>query len=323
MAVQAAMVYPKKKEMNMNTLSGSYVEKRPGLLVIVGGLVTSAISLSLVFVLDKLTDSFNIMGFYLNYVIPAGALVIGLIAGSGYGAVSLWRGIKISKGLLWVVMGLQLVAYFVAQYLEYLDVLARLDDGVKLTFLQYYDFMARAFAWKQENGSVGTPLGLWGYAFRALEAAGFAFGGLIVPVILLKKPYCMQCQVYMKSRDLCLIPAGVQEKKIKKKDTEAQAAYEAEIKQALTEGQNALSQLQAHAQGWQADEFKKIVKFLVDRNRTTGKLTGRIAMKLVFCRRCRDGYLAPVMLTGQGEAIAMTPLATVKLDPQFVGQITT
>ena len=54
--------------------------------------------------------------------------------------------------------------------------------------------MARSYAWKQSNGSMGQPLGAWGYFFRGLEVLGFVAGGLIVPLALRKAPYCPACQ---------------------------------------------------------------------------------------------------------------------------------
>lgn len=52
-------------------------------LVIVCGVATSAAALLGVFLLKVLANE-NIMGLYANYVLPAGALLVGLLASSGY-----------------------------------------------------------------------------------------------------------------------------------------------------------------------------------------------------------------------------------------------
>jgi hypothetical protein len=55
--------------------------------VILAGLLTTALALLGVYVLDAKGD-FNIMGWHLNYVIPGGAIIVGLVASSGYGVAS-------------------------------------------------------------------------------------------------------------------------------------------------------------------------------------------------------------------------------------------
>ncbi|MCP4287916.1 MAG: hypothetical protein GY792_26345, partial [Gammaproteobacteria bacterium] len=65
------------------------------------------------------------------------------------------------------------------------------------------------------------------------EILGFAIGGIIAPAILYTMPYCNKCQVYMRSQELGLLPAGVVPKKIKKKDTAAQQAFQQQMQEAL------------------------------------------------------------------------------------------
>jgi len=306
----------------MNALSYEFNTKRPGLFVIGSGLATSAISLFLVFLLAAVTEDFQLMGFYLNYIIPIGAIGAGLVAGSGYGFASWLSGVKISRKLLLAVVGLQIGTYFLAQYVEYRNFAPCYEDGTPLGFFEYYDYMARSFAWTQDDGSMGEPIGLWGYAFRLLEVAGFAIGGLIVPLILFKKPYCAKCQVYMKTRNICLIPNGVQPKRIKKKNVEEQAAYDANIEKAEKQGKEILSQLQSLAENGQTDEFNKLIKLLNEQKKTTGKLTSRISVALSFCNHCHNGFLQPSMLTGQSDKIVVAPLDQIKLENEFVRKIT-
>src|SRR5438270_12352272 len=98
------------------------VSSTPYLLVLQCGITTSVLALAGVYWLDKNATDFHIMGWYANYVIPAGALLVGLVAGSGYGIASWVTGVRISRRLLWTVVLLQTWAYVGAEYVEYLDV---------------------------------------------------------------------------------------------------------------------------------------------------------------------------------------------------------
>jgi hypothetical protein len=298
-----------------------FTRKRPGMLVIGAGLVTSALSLAVVYVLSAGGDGIEIMGFYAEYVLPIGAFGVGLAAGSGYGVASWVTGVKISKGLLFAVVAMQIAVYFCAQYVEYLNVAPKYEDGTPVGFLRYYDFLARSFAWKQDDGSLGEPLGLWGYAFRGLELVGFVLGGLIAPAILFAKPYCQKCQVYMRTRALCLVPMGVAPRKIKKKNVEGQAAFEAEMAEAAAEGEAVLERLREYAEADQVEEFQALVRELSGNKKETAKLTRRIAVELVSCRQCGSGRLALTELTGQADKVTRTPLPPIELEPQFLRRI--
>src|SRR5262245_58386599 len=187
------------------------VSRTPYLLVLQCGITTSVLALAGVYWLNKNATDFHIMGWYANYVIPVGALIVGLVAGSGYGIASWVTGVRISRRLLWTVVLLQSVAYIGAEYVEYRDVIKEIEQrGMGLvqrqdlpSFLEYYDLKARSFAWKKQQGNgVGDPLGGWGYFFVLLGAAGFIGGGLIAPAVLFAVPYCDRCQRYMTRRVL-------------------------------------------------------------------------------------------------------------------------
>src|SRR5882762_1919210 len=191
-------------------------------LVLISGLVTTGLALLGVYLLDTKTEDFHIMGWYANYILPVGALIVGVVASSGYGVGSWLSGIKITRGLLLAVLALQLAAYFAAQYIEFASHHLVHRNGKAVGFFEYFDFAARSFAWKKHDGSGGEPLGLWGYAFRGLEIVGFAAGGLLVPALLSKAPYCESCRRYMRTRQLGLVPGSVPAKKVKKSDLAGQ-----------------------------------------------------------------------------------------------------
>src|SRR5258708_3259201 len=172
-------------------------EERSYLPVILAGLASTALALVGVYILDVRASDFHIMGWYADYVLPVGALIVGVAASSGYGLASWFSGVKITRTLLLIVLALQLGAYFAALYIEFANLhLVHRLDGSQVGFFEYYDFIARGFAWKQSNGSTGEPLGLWGYFFRGLEVVGFVGGSLIAPLALFKARYCAECQRY-------------------------------------------------------------------------------------------------------------------------------
>src|SRR5437879_245713 len=66
------------------------------LLVLIFGLATTALVLYGHYFAETHYQE-NVMGLYADYVIPVGALIAGLIAGSGYGLTSYFSGVKIRR----------------------------------------------------------------------------------------------------------------------------------------------------------------------------------------------------------------------------------
>jgi hypothetical protein len=297
-------------------------EERSYSPVIISGLVTTVLALLGVYALDVSASDFHIMGWYANYVLPIGALIVGVVAASGYGLASWFSGVKITRALLGIVLALQLAAYFAAQYIEFKNLhLIHRIDGSPVGFFEYYDAIARAFAWKQDNGSLGQPLGAWGYFFRALEVIGFVAGGMVVPLLLRKAPYCAECQRYMKTRQLALIPASVPAKKVKKSDAVGQAAYQAEQQQALAGGRQTIDAIQQFAAGNSTAEFQKKIEELQPAKKSAAKLPGRIAVQLIHCQGCFGGRLVSKLLTGQGKHLKQTEIARTDLHSEFIRSI--
>src|SRR3954451_13699871 len=122
----------------------------------ISGLITSVLALVGGDVLDVSANDFHIMGWYADYVLPVGAVIVGVVAASGYGLGSWFSGVKITRNLVWIVLALQVAAYFGAQYIEFknLHLIHRAND-TPVGFFEYYDAVARSFAWQQHNGSAG------------------------------------------------------------------------------------------------------------------------------------------------------------------------
>jgi hypothetical protein len=294
---------------------------RPWHWVVAGGVLTSALALYGVHWLDVNTKDFHVMSWYANYVVPIGALLVGLAAGSGYGIVSFLSGVKISHRLLWIVVALLIAAYFGAQYVEFRSLNLAYEDGRPVGFWEFLDVQARFFAWKQKDGMTGQPLGAWGYVFKLLEVAGFVLGGLILPFVMRSLPYCDNCLVYMRSKSVAWLPAGVKPRRIKKKDLQAQADLSREREEAWQRGQTALQELAGFASAGRSSELMRSIETHAVAPKEAGKLERRIRLALVYCPSCRNGRLAAMLFAGQGNAIQRTPLGRWDLSPGIVDEI--
>src|SRR5262249_50527370 len=98
-------------ETNPSVMGYGPREEKSYSMVLLAGLATTVLALVGVYVLDVIAPDFHIMGWYANYILPAGALIVGMVASSGYGLASWFSGIKITSKLLWIVLVLQLGAY--------------------------------------------------------------------------------------------------------------------------------------------------------------------------------------------------------------------
>lgn len=289
--------------------------------VLAAGLVTTALALTGVHVLNQTTDDFQIMGWYANYVIPVGAILVGAIASSGYALGSWLRGVKVCGALLFGIIGLQIAAYFAGQYLEFLSFDLVYEDGTSVGFLHFFDVSTRSFAWNQDDGSMGAALGAWGYGLRALEVLGFGAGSLIAPAALRGKPYCEPCAVYMRKRHTAWIPASVTAEKIRKKDTAAREAHanaqEAALEAALGHAES-VAQL---AQGGDAAGFRALMTELSDDPKQTEKLPARVTAELSHCPSCEAGEVKLALRSGQGQQLQENEFARLPLEQYFVRSV--
>jgi hypothetical protein len=302
------------------------VSRQPSFLVLQGGAFTSVLALLGIYWLNKNTTDFHIMGWYANYVIPVGAILVGVVAGSGYGLASWFTGVRISRRLLLAVLVLQTGAYLAAEFVEYRDVRKQLvQRGIVLqktgkppTFLQYYDLKARTFAWKKDNGKgAGKPLGGWGYVFVLLGAAGFVLSGLIAPAVLFAVPYCDSCQRYMTSKVLGVLPASVPAKKIAKNDKAAQEEHAREQTEAAARADEVIARLREAITAGNVDVVKQELA-AAGSMKTNNKLRQRVEISLTWCKGCEGGRITPTVISGSGEKTMRVALEPAAVTPEFV-----
>ena len=290
----------------------SFRPRRSPLFVILSGMATTALALVGVYYQAEM-EGRSIMGVYANFIIPAGPLLVGLVASSGYGIASWKTGVKITRGLWWTVVALMLAAYVCAQYIEFANLELTYENGETVGFLAYYDHLARSFAWRQADGSAGEPFGLLGYGMRALEVLGFIGGGLLVPLVLRHSAYCEGCQLYMRTKALATIPASVATRKIAAKDTAAQDAYAREQEEAAHAGQLRLDAMQDAAAAGRIVELQDAIALLRADRKATEKLPGTVAVSLVHCPCCSAGRMEAHLVMNRGNQHTRTDVGTTPL----------
>jgi len=323
--------------------------KRPGLLVILCGLVTTMVTLVIIYLCHR--NGFQPMSLYIFLIVPVGAILVGILAGSGYALASWWTGAKIGGGLLALVLLLQVAAYFGVEYFEYSEASASFSEFQETTIQQieaeqgalndqekqqvkdvlqaesgmssfgtYFDVMTRSFAFDTDNGPA-QPLDTWGYGIRLLEILGFGIGGLIGPLMLRSKPYCTKCQVYQKTRQLGLLPAGIKPRKVKKKDAEGQAALQQDADEALQGGLQLMEESAEMATDGQTNDFRGLLNEFKSDQKEIGKHISRINVSLQFCPDCQTGLLVYSLVSGQGEDTATELLAAYDVGHAFVSSV--
>jgi hypothetical protein len=303
--------------------------------VLICGVLTSLIALAAVYFIDRSTHS-SLMGWYIDYFLPVGALGVGLVASSGYGIASWRMGVKIRRGLLWAMLGLLIGCYFTAEYVEFrmrgpISIVRRMPATGsapgkppivrQLGFWEYFHRTAVNWTWTSDSthpNEKHEPLGMWGYVFRIAGILGFVAGGAIVPVVLMKKDYCELCERYMKTRTLAVFPASIPFKKFKKSDTEATAKYGQQQQQMLQNAQARHDRMAAAAATGDLATFRDEILKNTPEKKAAAKLPRRVLVSLIRCPNCSNGYLGATMKSGQGNQVKVVQVSKKELSPEFV-----
>lgn len=294
---------------------------RSSLGVILGGLASTVVALLGVYLLSVHGGDFQIMGWYLSYIVPAGAILVGFVASTGYGLGSWLAGVKVSGSLLLGIVALQVGAYFAGQYIEFRSLGLLYEDGTAVDFISYFHWSAVSFAWVQDDGTAGAALGPWGYGLRVLEIAGFAGGSILAPYLLRSKAYCEDCSRYMQTRREVLIPASLPARKIKKMDGGAQASYEQEQQAALEEALAALESLTELARSGDSAGFRALLTERSGDPKATAKLPVRGGLQLSSCPGCHCGELKAVLMSGEPDPQAFSRASGIALRAHFVNEV--
>jgi hypothetical protein len=191
--------------------------RQPNLFILLGGLASSIFALGVVALVNLL--GFNIMGLNVLFIIPAGAIGVGLVSGVGYALCSKLFNVKIRNDFLVIILLLAVVTYCLSHYFTYLILLRREGLGsLDVSFLEYFRQMSESSTLtssRSGSNSEGVRLGVWGYLFLLLELIGFSIGTLIPTMMLGSSPYCDRCQLYMDKVETTYHSSGLVKKNLK------------------------------------------------------------------------------------------------------------
>lgn len=287
--------------------------------ILAAGILTSALALGLEYALSMGAD-FSLMGLYLMFVVPIGALLVGGLAGVGYGVASWRTGTRISGALMGIVIALQIAVYFVARYIAFssFDPPLVFQDGTVVGFLDFLDITMQSFAFED-----GDPLGAWGYAFGLLEIAGFAAGGVAFVALMRDKPYCAECQRYMTSSTVLHLPASPLGKPPKGKATSVEAQeYQRTANEAFDEGHRMAQAILGGAVVGDLAPFHAARDAHGGSHKDILRSPVRLLLGLERCRDCGKGNLLLNQYTGQGEHVQNLFVGRVELPVEAVASLT-
>ncbi len=297
---------------------------KPYLIVFISGLATTAATLVGVYWLANSTSGVFVLGWYVNYILPVGAMIVGFIAASGYALASRLTDIRISRSLLTAVLVLQAGAYVTAEYVEYDETIERFKERGQLvgrapSFFEYYDWKARNFAWEPRPGQPPEPLGGWGYVFVLLRAIGFIGSGMFAPAILYSFPYCEHCQRYMKNQTLGFLPANIPANEPPKHDHEAQERYRKDLERAAEEANEKIATICSAVAAGRCDQAKAVLR-AADSD-SAKRLARHIRVIISWCKQCGQGRLKMSLIENDGTRIRTTLIAEDELSTPLVREM--
>ncbi len=170
-----------------------------GWVVFAAGVTSSALVLWLVALLAE--SGTNIMGWYLYYVFPVGALLVGVLSGSGYAIAARKLNITLSPAFATGMVSIALVDYFAAQYVTYDNLIKSANvDISRYSFLQYFRDACELMTFSEGSSQSDKPIGLFGYFFKALEIGGYVIGAIFPARLAVDSvvgtPDCPVCRQY-------------------------------------------------------------------------------------------------------------------------------
>jgi len=164
------------------------------------GLATS-ILVALADVAIARMTGFDFFTFFIWVVVPAGALLTGFAAASGYYFGSLYFHKRAGASLLIQMVLIAGAAQLLIYWIGYATMV--LEDGRKVadfvSFGQYMDLILTKAHYRigrrqYDMGEVGTM----GYWIAAAQFVGFLIGGLSIYFVLKARPVCQACNLYLR-----------------------------------------------------------------------------------------------------------------------------
>lgn len=169
------------------------------------GAVTSLVTAAILVVIERSTG-FSFYTYMFWFVIPAGAVLSGFVAASGYYLGARLFNHRPTKILLLNMVVISVAAFFLIHYFSYyfLDI----EGRPVRDFISFVDFLRIELSHTSVQfgiraHDIGEPveLGAWGYVYAGLQIVGFAAGALSVFGYLNSLPYCERCAKYLSAKE--------------------------------------------------------------------------------------------------------------------------
>lgn len=266
--------------------------RQPGLIVYACGFATSIGTILAVKYCNR--SDFYVMGWFLNGVIPMGAILVGIVSGLGYALGSRYFHVKLGLRFLVLMFVTGIFSYFAVQYLTYTSVIEA--AGVPAEAYSFVDYMrdqAEKMSFQDRHSRTpGSPLGIWGYCFQALILLGFAFGAMAPSAFVLGMAYCHRCQTYLK-------PHRVRYVRSPENWSDVKALKKAERKVALEGVAIAIgNRAQQIAQSVSQSSFEETDAVLSNLDPAQAKdAAATVAFTLLKCPHCDAHHLAGHLYT--------------------------
>jgi len=234
--------------------------------VLLGGFCTTVFALAVNFLINVFAD-FDPFVFLLIFgIIPVGAFLFGLVAGSGYGITARLLQFFPAKRFMMTIFVLQLILFFAGRYAEFK--IAAIFVPNPPGFIEVYREYVEGFAWQGKNGNPPIPLGKLGYLLELATAVLFSLGALVGLGILFGIPYCSQCKVFMRKQMQFAIPASAKRTKVKKKDVAGQEQLDQEntvvFKRATDYVSKLMERLNSGEQNDEQNDVENVVAILAE-----------------------------------------------------------
>ncbi len=172
---------------------------KPGLIVLLAGVASSAL---VMWIVSMLADAdINIMGWYYFYLVPVGALVVGVFSGAGYAIASRKVNMTLTPGFVTGMVFISLLDYLANQYVTYSSQVESLHLPSRFSFFDYLRMICENMTFNRGDGAPrGNPIGMVCYLFKGLEVLGYVAGSTLPAKMAFESvvttPDCLKCRQY-------------------------------------------------------------------------------------------------------------------------------
>ena len=187
-----------------------------------------AVVVAVLVALVEMKWNFAIYSLTLNFIIPLGGFIVGLLAGVGYYIAARMTGQAAGTGVLLSMMAASVICYLMIAFIPYeygfkpqFEAIAEIaktqaaegqlvdDDGNPIpvddldirvpSFIEYLHESILNKQWGDLRDDEGIALSpFFAYASEVIIVIGFLLGALAIFAILRSVPYCHQCGRYLK-----------------------------------------------------------------------------------------------------------------------------